>query len=111
MARRGFVASRFPGFATIAILVFAAIYTPIITVVAYSFNSGESIAIWEGFSFRWYPIAWNDEAVREVTLRSLAIASVAAVVGTLAATMAALGTTRQRRTRGRTLIYLMINQP
>ena len=111
MARRDFAASRFPGFASVTFLVFAALYLPIILLVAYSFNSGESIAIWEGFSFRWYPAAWGNATVREVTLRSLTIASLASVIATLVATMAALGTTRRRRTRGQGLIYLMINQP
>lgn len=111
MARREFSASRIPGFATVAILVFCALYAPIVMLVAYSFNVGESIAIWEGFSFRWYPVAWNNEQVRDVTLRSLTIATVASLVATTVATMAALGTTRRRRTRGQTLIYLMINQP
>lgn len=111
MAERGFSASRIPGFATVAVLVFCALYMPIVMLVAYSFNSGDSIAIWEGFSLKWYPIAWNNDQVREVTLRSLTIATVASVVATTVATMAALGTTRRRRTRGQTLIYLMINQP
>ncbi len=111
MADKTFSASRIPGFATIAILVFCALYLPIAMLVLFSFNGGESIAIWEGFSLKWYPIAWNNEQVRDVTLRSLTIAIIAAVIATSVATMAALGTTRRRRTRGQTFIYLMINQP
>ncbi|MCV2871812.1 ABC transporter permease [Defluviimonas sp. WL0050] len=111
MARRDFSASRIPGFATVAILVFCALYAPIVILVAYSFNVGDSIAIWEGFSFRWYPIAWNNEQVREVTMRSLTVATIAALIATTVATLAALGTTRRRKTRGQTFIYLMINQP
>lgn len=111
MASRSFSASRLPGFATVAVLVFCALYMPILMLVIYSFNAGDSIAIWEGFSLKWYPVAWNNDEVRDVTLRSLTIASVASVVATSVATMAALGTTRRRRTRGQTFIYLMINQP
>jgi spermidine/putrescine transport system permease protein len=111
MARRDFDASRIPGFATMAIATFVMLYLPILMLVIYSFNAGDSIAIWQGFSLKWYPIAWNNEQVRDVTLRSLTVATIAAVVSTTVATMAALGTTRRRRTPGQTFIYLMINQP
>ena len=111
MADRNFSASRIPGFATTAILVFCALYLPIVMLVLYSFNSGDSVAVWEGFSLKWYPLAWGNEQVRDVTLRSLTIALIASVVATTVATMAALGTTRRKKTKGQTLIYLMINQP
>ena len=42
------------GFSTIAMSCFILLYMPIILLVIYSFNSGSSIAIWEGFSWRWY---------------------------------------------------------
>lgn len=111
MAERNFSASRIPGFATTAILVFCALYLPIVMLVLYSFNSGDSVAVWEGFSLKWYPLAWNNEQVKDVTLRSLTIALIASAVATTVATMAALGTTRRKKTGGQTLIYLMINQP
>lgn len=49
--------------------------------------------------------------MKAAALRSLIIASFAAVFSTLIATMAALGTTRRRAFRGETLIYMTINQP
>jgi spermidine/putrescine transport system permease protein len=108
---RGFSVRRQPGFGAIAILCFMLLYLPILTLVAYSFNAGTSIAIWEGFSWRWYSAAWQNDQVQEVSLRSLLIASVAAVVSTLCATMAALATTRTKPFRGLTFIYAFINQP
>jgi spermidine/putrescine transport system permease protein len=44
-------------------------------------------------------------------VRSLMIAVSAAVISTILATMAALGTTRRRAYKGQTFIYVMINQP
>ncbi len=112
MARpRDFDAARLPGFATIAILTFVALYAPIVTLVAYSFNGAESIAVWGGFSWRWYAIAWQNEAVQEATLRSILLASFASVIATCVATAAALGTTRRSRFKGQTAIYVMLNQP
>jgi spermidine/putrescine transport system permease protein len=108
---RRFAVKRQPGFGTVAILCFVLLYLPILTLVVYSFNAGTSIAIWEGFSWRWYLAAWQNEQVQEVSLRSLLIASVAALVSTVCATMAALATTRTKPFPGLTFIYAFINQP
>lgn len=111
MAERSFSVARLPGFATIAVAVFVILYLPILTLVAYSFNAGQSIAVWQGASLTWYDKAWANEAVKAATLRSLLIAGTAALISTAVATMAALGTTRRARFRGQTVIYVMINQP
>lgn len=111
MANHSFSVARLPGFATVALAVFACLYLPIITLVIYSFNDGPSIAIWQGFSLRWYQVAWNNDAVQGATIRSLIIAASASAIATTLATMAALGTTRRRTFKGQTFIYVMINQP
>ncbi|WGV17750.1 ABC transporter permease [Fuscovulum ytuae] len=111
MAERGFHVARLPGFATTAIIVFVALYLPIFTLVAYSFNASTSLAVWGGFSLDWYARAWDNQQVKDATLRSLIIASFAAVISTTVATMAALGTTRRRAFKGQTFIYVAINQP
>lgn len=108
---RAFSATRLPGFAAVAVAAFVALYLPIATLVVFSFNALSSMSEWGGVSLHWYRAAWANEAVQEATVRSLVIASVAAVVSTSVATLAALGTTRQGRFRGRTAIYALINQP
>ncbi len=108
---RPFSVRRQTGFTTVAIICFVALYAPIITLVVYSFNAGTSVALWEGFSLRWYGEAWQNDQVQEATIRSVVIASCASVVATVVATMAALGTTRTRPFRGITIIYAAINQP
>ncbi len=99
------------GFTTIAMLCFLMLYAPILTLVVYSFNAGTSVAIWEGFSWRWYESAWSNTQVQDASIRSLTIAAFAAVVSTLVATLAALATTRTRNFTGLTFIYAFINQP
>lgn len=111
MAERRFDPTRLPGFSAIAVIVFVALYLPILTLVIYSFNKGLSVAVWEGWSLDWYARAWANEQVKAATLRSLVIAGLASVIATACATLAALGTTRRARFRGQTLIYLLINQP
>jgi spermidine/putrescine transport system permease protein len=111
MATKGFVISRLPGFNPIAGLVFVGLYLPIIILVVYSFNAGRSVAGWEGFSLHWYTVAWENDAVKAATVRSLYLAASAAVISTFLATLAALGTTRRKAFGGQTFIYVMINQP
>jgi spermidine/putrescine transport system permease protein len=108
---RGFVIKRQTGFNTIAALCFFLLYLPIVTLVVYAFNAGTSVAIWEGFSWRWFESAWRNEQVIDASLRSLRIASIAAVLATIAATMAAIATTRTKPYRGLTFQYAFINQP
>ena len=59
MAER-FSVRRLPGFATIAMVCFAILYLPIAVLVVYAFNAGESVALWEGVSLRWFRSAWGN---------------------------------------------------
>lgn len=111
MSDRGFVVSRLPGFTTIAILVFVALYLPIVMLVVFSFNGGDSLSQWGGLSLRWFAKAWANDQVKDATIRSLWLALVAAAIATAVATAAALGTTRRKPFKGQTFIYVMINQP
>lgn len=111
MAERTFEVSRLPGFATIAVTAFVALYLPIFTLVVFSFNAGPNVSQWQGFSLDWYARAWGNDAVKDATVRSLVIAVGAALISTAVATMAALGTTRRKAFKGQTFIYVMINQP
>lgn len=111
MARSNFAIKRQPGFATIAIFCFALLYLPIATLVVFAFNAGRSVAIWEGFSLRWFQQAWNNDLVLEASIRSVQIATTAAIIATVAATMAAIATTRTKPYRGLTAKYAFINQP
>ena len=111
MARRSFSVTDLPGFSTVAMMVFAALYAPMVVLVVYSFNQGQSPATWEGFSLDWYRVAWANDEVKNATVNSLIIATCAAILSTVLATFAALGTTRRKAFKGQTFIYAMINQP
>jgi spermidine/putrescine transport system permease protein len=109
--RRPFSVQKQTGFTAIAIICFVLLYAPLAPLVFYSFNAGTSLAFWEGFSFRWYEAAWNNQMVQEVTIRSVYLAAAASLFATILATMAALATTRTKPYKGLTAIYAMINQP
>ncbi len=106
-----FSVTRLTGFAPIAIGTFVMLYLPIITLVLYSFNANETISNWGGFSLTWYVKAWENEAVQKAAWLTLQLASISAILSTIIATMAALGTTRRAPFRGQTAVYVLINQP
>ena len=108
---RSFSVTALPGFAAVAMLTFILLYLPIITLVIFSFNAGDSVSQWQGFSLHWYGVAWENEQVRKAAMNTLLIAGLAALFSTIVATMAALGTTRRAQFKGQTWIYVAINQP
>ena len=109
--RRSFVIKRMPGFTLLALACFFALYMPLAPLVVYSFNEGNNIALWEGFSLRWYQAAWENQLVQSAAIRSIVVATIASIIATVLATMVALATTRTRPYRGQTIIYAMVNQP
>ncbi|MEK9859945.1 MAG: spermidine/putrescine ABC transporter permease PotC, partial [Alphaproteobacteria bacterium] len=52
--KKGFSVTKQYGFKQIALICFFALYAPILLLVFYSFNAGNNLMLWEGFSLRWY---------------------------------------------------------
>ena len=102
---------RMPGAVTLAITCFVILYIPMVILLANSFNAGKVIGQWEGLSPHWYARALQNEAFLAAAKNSLILASVAAVVATVLATMAALATTRGSGFRGEGVIHIVLNQP
>ncbi|TIQ38706.1 MAG: ABC transporter permease [Mesorhizobium sp.] len=100
-----------PGFTAVATTCFVVLYMPIVVLVVYAFNAATSTSEWGGFSLKWFQSAWQNTQVIDATLLSFQIGSVAAVLATIAATMAALATTRTAPYRGLIFKYAAINQP
>ena len=111
MASRHFDIRSQPGFGLIALFTFAALYLPIVTLVAYAFNASDSVSVWGGFSFKWFVEASRNVAVQDAAWRSFVIAACAATLASIAATMAAIATTRTPPYRGLGFKYAFINQP
>lgn len=77
-------------------LVYVLLFAPIVVVVIYSFNSGRYVALWDGFSTKWYSQALDDEAITTSIGRSFRIAIATAIVSTVLGTAAALAISRAR---------------
>lgn len=83
-------------FRAYAALLYVFLYMPIAVVVLLSFNGGSNASDLQGFSVKWYGIAWHNPFVTEALRTSLMVASTTAVLATTFGTMAALALQRVR---------------
>jgi spermidine/putrescine transport system permease protein len=91
-------------------LVFLALYVPILTLVGIQLQLGSHDGQLGGFSLRWYQKAWANEDVKDATLRSLTIAGFAAVFSTVAGHDGGTGHHAPRQIQGADL-HLCDDQP
>lgn len=70
--------------------IFFALYAPIFTLIAFSFNTDKRGIIWRGFTFDNYVKAWNNADLQEAMLNSLTIALFSTVISTIIGSMVAL---------------------
>ena len=85
-------------------LVFLFLYVPILVIVAFSFNSGDQISVWEGFSLGWYSKLFKNPDVWRACKNSLIIACVSTFISTVIGTAAALAIEKYRFRIRNTLI-------
>jgi putrescine transport system permease protein len=89
----------------------AFLYLPIVILVIYSFNASRLVTVWGGWSLRWYAEFFNDRAMIEAGLMSLRVAAASATIATLLGTLAAVALSRGETFRGRTLFSGMLYAP
>ena len=109
MARRPTRLSRF-NIVSLAIGL-AFLYLPILILVIYSFNDSRLVTVWSGWSLRWYREFFNDSAMIEAAWMSLRVAAAAATIATLLGTLAAVALSRGESFGGRTLFSGMLYAP
>jgi spermidine/putrescine transport system permease protein len=69
-----------------AFIIFV-LYVPIVTLIAYSFNTDKRGIVWRGFTFDNYAKAWNNSALQEALVNSITIAVFATIIATVVGTM------------------------
>ena len=95
-------------------LVYLFLYLPIAILVILSFNNSRFSTIWQGFTWRWYEVAWNDAALIGSLRMSLIIAFLTALLSTTIGTAAALALGRYRlrpRRAAEALVFLPVLIP
>jgi len=91
-------------------LVFLFLYAPIFLLIVFSFNTGNSNSVWEGFSTHWYRELFNDRIIMRSVYTTLLVSLLATVISTIAGTFAALGFYSLRR-RARNVLTTVNNIP
>src|SRR5439155_9839595 len=66
------------------------LYVPILTLIAFSFNTDRRGVVWRGFTFDNYVKAWNNRDLQEALINSLTIAVLATLISTIIGAMLAL---------------------
>jgi putrescine transport system permease protein len=93
------------------ILGIAFLYLPIVVLVIYSFNASRLVAVWGGWSTRWYAELIGDAPILDAAFISIRLALVSASAATILGTLAALALARFGRFRGRLPFAAMIYAP
>jgi len=101
----------YPGFGVISFAFFMFLYLPILVVIIYSFNSNKIVSVWQGFSFKWYLSALQNEGLMNALQVSLTVAAIATVIATSIATAAALVLSRGKEVKHVKLSETVINLP
>ena len=97
------------GWVTLGFLIF--LYIPLLILVVFSFNASPSATVWQGFSIGWYFKAFANDDIQRAAGNSLIIASIATVLATTIATMAALTLVRNRKVKGKSVATGLIMLP
>ena len=89
----------------------AFLYLPIVILVIYSFNASRLVTVWGGWSTRWYTEFFNDRAMLDAAWMSFRVGVVSATLATILGTLAAVALSRGERFKGRTLFSGMLYAP
>jgi putrescine transport system permease protein len=89
----------------------AFLYLPIGILVIYSFNASRLVAVWGGWSTRWYAALLDDRDMLEAAWTSLRVAALSATAASVLGTLAAVTLVRMGRFHGRSLFAAMVYAP
>ncbi len=86
------------------ILVGLFLYAPIIILIVFSFNAGNSSSVWKGFSLHWYAELLQNRLIMHSVYTTLLVSLLATLIATVAGTFAAIGFYAMRRKPRETLL-------
>lgn len=92
------------------ILIFIFLYIPMIVLAVASFNKGNDVAVFTGFTFDQYRELFRDDTLLTLLRNSLIIAVLSSLIATVLGTVASLGIYRMRG-RLRSAVMTLTNIP
>jgi putrescine transport system permease protein len=96
---------------SVLLLGIAALYLPILVLIAFSFNASPLVNVWGGFSTTWYTQLLHNRQLLHAALLSLEVAVTASTGAVFLGTLAATALVRFARFRGRLLLTGLVNAP
>jgi spermidine/putrescine transport system permease protein len=79
---------------TVAVYLF--LFAPIVVLILFSFNDSKRNFVWRGFTLRWYPELFGNDALLHALGVTLQVAVIAVVATTILGTLLGLGLARLR---------------
>lgn len=92
-------------------LVYIFLYAPIVVLIIFSFNSGKSTSVFEGFSLRWYGELFNDSVTLEAFKNSMIVAVISSLIATVMGTAAATAIFNYKNRHLRAAVMTVTNIP
>lgn len=96
---------------TSIVLGFAFLYVPILLLVIYSFNDSKLVTVWGGWSTKWYSGLLENQALIDAAWVTLRVGLVSATIATILGTLAAIVLARMGSFRGRTVFSGLVFAP
>jgi spermidine/putrescine transport system permease protein len=85
---------RTPGLGPFTAFMIFFLYAPLVLLVTFSFNAGNLVTVWSGFSLKWFAVVAANDDIHTAAVNSMVVACSATVIATLFATLAAAGLER-----------------
>ncbi len=92
-------------------LIIFFLYAPVAVMVFFSFNSGDSVWVFEGFSLDWYASLVTNSYMLDALKNTIILAISSAVISTALGTMAAVGIFKMRNKLAKSLAMTVTNIP
>ncbi|MBU3107631.1 ABC transporter permease [Clostridium gasigenes] len=94
--------------------IFLFLYTPIFTLIVFSFNDSKSMGKWSGFTLKWYGELFKNERIIKALYFTILIAVLSSIIATIIGTFAAIGINKMKGFKKTILLninYLPILNP
>ena len=92
-------------------IIFLCLVAPIAILLVFSFNSGNSLSVFSGFSLYWYKELFQDSNTLEALRNTLVLALCAAILSTVLGTAASVGMNKLRSKYMRAAMNTVTNLP
>lgn len=78
-------------------LIFFFLYSPLVVLIAFSFNESKSRNVWTGFSLKWYANLFADKEILRALFNTIIVAIIASVLATIIGTIACFGILKMKK--------------